>query len=87
MLGGGCGEQIAEWVIHGRPELDMFSYDVRRFHVPLFKDKAWVKERSHEAYAKNYSIVFKHDEPLASRNKRKSPLHDVSLVNVDKHFQ
>ena len=35
----------------------------------------WIKQRSHEAYAKNYSIVYPHDEPLASRNMKKSALH------------
>ncbi|KAA0201281.1 hypothetical protein HAZT_HAZT002650 [Hyalella azteca] len=77
MLGSGCGEQIAKWVVNGRPEFDMFPYDVRRYHAPLCGDKRWVRERSHEAYAKNYSIVFPHDEPLAGRGKRKSPLHAV----------
>ncbi|KAF2349552.1 Glycine cleavage T-protein-like N-terminal [Trinorchestia longiramus] len=77
MLGAGCGEQIAKWVVNGRPEFAMFNYDIRRFHTPLLKDKQWAKERSHEAYAKNYSTVFPHDEPLSGRGKRKSPLHDV----------
>jgi sarcosine dehydrogenase len=29
MFGGGCGEQLAKWVINGSPDLDMFAYDVR----------------------------------------------------------
>lgn len=78
MLGGGCGDQIAKWVVHGRPEIDMFGYDIRRYHTPLNVNKSWVLERSHESYAKNYSIVFPHDEPLAGRNQRQSPLHNVS---------
>lgn len=31
MLGGGCGKQIADWVINGRPKKYLFSYDVRRY--------------------------------------------------------
>ncbi|XP_037793833.1 sarcosine dehydrogenase, mitochondrial-like [Penaeus monodon] len=77
MLGGGCGDQIAKWVVHGRPEIDMFGYDIRRYHTPLNANKPWVLERSHESYAKNYSIVFPHDEPLAGRSQRRSPLHNV----------
>lgn len=30
MLGGGCGEQIAYWIINGRPNNYMFNYDIRR---------------------------------------------------------
>lgn len=40
-------------------------------------DKNWIKERSHESYVKNYSIVFPHDQPLAGRNFKKDPFHEV----------
>lgn len=30
MLGGGCGQELAHWIIHGRPEKDMHSYDIRQ---------------------------------------------------------
>lgn len=79
MLGGGCGRELARWVVEGRPELDMYGFDIRRFASSLVHDKTWIKERSHEAYAKNYSTVFPHDQPLAGRNKRKDALHQVLL--------
>lgn len=77
MLGGGCGRELAHWIIHGRPEKDMYGYDIRRFHHSLTDNKRWIRERSHESYAKNYSVVFPFDEPLASRNMRKDPFHQV----------
>jgi len=52
----------------------MFSYDIRRFAPNLTRKGSWVRQRSHEAYAKNYSIVYPHDEPLASRKMKQSPL-------------
>ncbi|KAM6902878.1 sarcosine dehydrogenase, mitochondrial isoform 1-T2 [Xenentodon cancila] len=76
MLGGGCGRELAHWIIHGRPEKDMYGYDIRRFHSSLTDNKCWIRERSHESYAKNYSVVFPFDEPLASRNMRKDPFHE-----------
>ncbi|KAA8584213.1 hypothetical protein FQN60_007998, partial [Etheostoma spectabile] len=75
MLGGGCGRELAHWIIHGRPEKDMYGYDIRRFHNSLTDNTRWIRERSHESYAKNYSVVFPFDEPLASRNMRKDPFH------------
>uniref|UniRef100_A0A8C4INK2 Sarcosine dehydrogenase, mitochondrial n=1 Tax=Dicentrarchus labrax TaxID=13489 RepID=A0A8C4INK2_DICLA len=77
MLGGGCGRELAHWIIHGRPEKDMYGYDIRRFHHSLTDNQRWIRERSHESYAKNYSVVFPFDEPLASRNMRKDPFHQV----------
>ncbi|MED6248055.1 hypothetical protein ATANTOWER_025201 [Ataeniobius toweri] len=77
MLGGGCGRELAKWIMHGRPEKDMYGYDIRRFHSSLTDNARWIRERSHESYAKNYSVVFPFDEPLASRNMRKDPFHEV----------
>ncbi|XP_010371080.1 sarcosine dehydrogenase, mitochondrial isoform X3 [Rhinopithecus roxellana] len=79
MLGGGCGQELAHWIIHGRPEKDMHGYDIRRFHHSLTDHPRWIRERSHESYAKNYSVVFPHDEPLAGRNMRRDPLHEELL--------
>lgn len=77
MFGGGCGEQLAHWIQHGRPELNMFSFDVRRFLPKQMANHSWATERSHEAYAKNYSMVFPHDQPLAGRNLITDSLHEV----------
>ncbi|XP_040078946.1 sarcosine dehydrogenase, mitochondrial [Ixodes scapularis] len=74
--GGGCGRELAAWVLQGRPNLDMYAYDIRRFSPELTSNARWVRERSHESYVKNYSIVYPSDEPLASRNMRKDPLHE-----------
>ncbi|KAF4016835.1 hypothetical protein G4228_007993 [Cervus hanglu yarkandensis] len=58
-----------------RPE-----WSPRRFHHSLTGHGRWIRERSHEAYAKNYSVVFPHDEPLAGRNMRTDPLHEELLA-------
>ena len=47
------------------------SFDIRRYCPKVSEDARWVRERSHEAYAKNYAMVFLHDEPLAGRNMKK----------------
>lgn len=79
MLGGGCAKQLASWIIHDRPDLHMFAYDVRRFTPKQKKAHEWAVERSHESYAKNYSIVFPNDQPLAGRNFTQDPFHKVRL--------
>ena len=79
MFGGGCGNELAKWIVKGHPDVDMFGFDIRRFHKSLTNDNQWVKERSHESYAKNYSMVFPNDEPLAARNIRKDPFYKVLL--------
>ncbi len=70
-LSGGCGRELSKWIVRGTPDLDMFSYDVRRFNRDLLKNKSWLRDRCVESYAKNYSIVYPHDEPLEGNLKYK----------------
>lgn len=79
MFGGGCGEQTALWIINGQPDVPMFSFDLRRFTPDQGRATKWIQEKSHESYVKNYSTVFKYDQPLAGRDFQKDPLHDEML--------
>ncbi|XP_030387177.1 sarcosine dehydrogenase, mitochondrial [Scaptodrosophila lebanonensis] len=79
MFGGGCGEQTALWVINGQPDLPMFGFDHRRFTPEQGQATQWIREKSHESYVKNYSMVFKYDQPLAGRDFQKDPLHEEML--------
>lgn len=75
MLGGGIAREVATWICEGSAELDLFSFDVARFHPDTLSDSRWVLDRTHESYAKTYSIVFPQDENLAGRDARKSGMH------------
>jgi len=86
MFGGGCGWQLARYIANNAFDLDMFGFDVRRFHPSMTDNYEWIKSRSHEAYAKNYAIVFPMDRPLAGRNMRTSAIHD-HLVKEGCFFQ
>lgn len=86
MLAGGAGRELAHWVAEGHPTLDMFSYDVKRFHPNFYDNQEWIKETSHESYAKNYAIAFTCDEPMAGRNRRKDPFHE-RMVEAECVFQ
>ncbi|MCQ8205588.1 hypothetical protein NP569_25190, partial [Vibrio parahaemolyticus] len=43
MLGGGCGQELAHCIVHGRPDKDMYSYDIRRFHHTLTDNTPWIR--------------------------------------------
>ena len=72
--GGGAGWVLAEWVMTGEQPLDLWSVDIRRFSG-LHKDRAWVDERTCEAYGKHYTIGFPHEEYLSGRPRITSPLY------------
>ncbi|XP_041973675.1 sarcosine dehydrogenase, mitochondrial [Aricia agestis] len=75
MFSAGTAIQMAEWIISGRPHYNMFTFDIARFTQGQMSRAHWVRESSHEAYVRNYSIVFPHDEPLAGRDCSHDALH------------
>jgi sarcosine dehydrogenase len=75
MLGGGIGRELTKWILTGAPEVDLFGFDCARFHPDTISNAGWVKDRTHESYAKTYAIVFPHDEALAGRDARASAIH------------
>jgi len=79
MLSGGLAREMAEWIVNGSPNLDLFGYDIARFHPDCARNQEWVQQSSHESYAKTYSIVHPMDEHLAGRNGRRSSVHDLLL--------
>nr|XP_009857807.1 sarcosine dehydrogenase, mitochondrial-like isoform X1 [Ciona intestinalis] len=75
MLGGGAGRQLAHWVIHGKPEIDLVNCDIRRHPVNLSNPNKWLLEKSHEKFAKRFNIHYPHDQSLGGRNQRKGRLY------------
>ena len=72
--GPGAGRMIAEWIIDGRPSLDLWSLDIRRFaahhHTRYFMDR-----RAVELYGKHYTMKWPLEELESARGIRRSPLY------------
>lgn len=73
--GGGAGEMIAEWILDGRPSLDLWPLDVRRFS-PHHATRAFMYPRAVERYAHHYKMRYPGQEAEAARQLRLSPLYD-----------
>ena len=72
--GGGAGEMIAEWVMNGKPSLDLWPLDVRRFG-PHHGTRAFMYPRAVEHYAHHYKMRYPGQEHETARNLRLSPLY------------
>ena len=72
---GGAGRALAEWVVEGRPTLDLIGADIRRFS-PLAGNDAWLRERVVEVLGLHYAVPWPNREPETGRPQRLSPLHD-----------
>jgi sarcosine dehydrogenase len=72
--GGGAGQALAHWIVHGHPPFDLWPVDIRRF-ARLHGDEAWVRARTLELYAKHYGIAWPQEEHESARPVRMSPLY------------
>ena len=72
--GGGVGKVVAEWIVEGRPSLDLWRADIRRFG-PQYADRSYAADRAVEVYARNYFVHHPFEEPETVRGARISPVH------------
>jgi len=71
---GGIGKVMAEWIIDGNPEWDMWRLDVRRFG-PNYNSINYTVARAFETYTQYYDIHFPGEERMSKRNVRTSPTY------------
>ena len=73
--GPGVGKSVAEWLVHGEPEIDLQASDVARFYDEQ-RTPAHVKGRAAEGFNKTYGIVHPSEQWESNRNVRKAPFWD-----------
>jgi 4-methylaminobutanoate oxidase (formaldehyde-forming) len=71
---GGIGKTMAEWIIDGQPEWDVWRLDVRRFG-PNYASQDYTVARTNETYSQYYDIHFPGEERMSRRNQRLSPTY------------
>ena len=72
---GGAGKALAEWVMHGRTEWDLWSLDRRRYGA--YAATAYTVAKAVEVYQNEYASSFPYEERAAGRSVWKSPLYDT----------
>ncbi|GGK78763.1 FAD-dependent oxidoreductase [Sphaerisporangium melleum] len=69
---GGVGKVMAEWIVDGTPEYDVFGMDVRRFGAHA-RSARWARAKALDSYSKYYDVVYPGEERTAARPLRRSP--------------
>jgi len=72
--GGGAGKVLAEWIVDGGTEWDMWSVDPRRYTD--YTDHQYCVDKGMEVYGHEYAMHFPHHEWPAGRDRKLSPVHD-----------
>ena len=72
---GGAGKVLAEWMVHGRPPMDLWDVDVRRMQ-PFQTNRRYLRDRSVEALGLLYAMHWPFRQVETARGVRHSPFHD-----------
>jgi len=71
---GGMGRLVAEWIIDGRPHLDAWEMDSRRFGRH-YMSREYTLARTREVYSTYYDVKYPGHERTAGRPLRLSPAY------------
>jgi 4-methylaminobutanoate oxidase (formaldehyde-forming) len=71
---GGVGKVMAEWILDGRPSIDVWRMDLRRFGAH-YADRGYARAQAFETYSTYYDIHYPGEERRAGRGLKRSPVH------------
>ncbi|MEM7208267.1 MAG: FAD-dependent oxidoreductase [Pseudomonadota bacterium] len=71
---GGLGMAVAQWIVEGEPEFDLFQWDVTRFGE--WADKAYTKARTMDCYTHRFKVHFPYEERDAGRPAKTRPVFE-----------
>jgi glycine cleavage system aminomethyltransferase T/glycine/D-amino acid oxidase-like deaminating enzyme len=63
---GGIGKVMAEWIVAGEPQMDLWRMDIRRFGAQ-YRSPAYTLKRTREVYETYYDIHYPNEERQAGR--------------------
>ena len=72
---GGAGKVLADWIVDGRPPMDLWDVDIRRV-MPFQRNRNYLRDRTVESLGLLYAMHWPFRQPDTARGVRKSVLHD-----------
>jgi len=72
---GGAGKVLAEWIVNGRPPMDLWDVDIRRMQ-PFQTNRRYLHDRSIEALGLLYAMHWPFRQVETARGVRRPPVHD-----------
>jgi len=80
LQGGGVGKSLAEWMIHGEPETDVFGMDVARYGA-FAENKEFIRQTTGQFYTRRFVMTYPNEQLPAGRPLKMSPAYsDMSAA-------
>ncbi len=75
LQGGGVGKSLAEWMIHGEAEADVWPMDIARYGA-FASNREYIKQTTGQFYSRRFVMTYPNEQLPAGRPLRKAPAYD-----------
>ena len=72
LQGGGVGKSLAEWMIHGEAEADVWPMDIARYGE-FAANREYIRQTTGQFYARRFVMTYPNEQLPAGRPLRKTP--------------
>ncbi len=76
LQGGGVGKSLAEWMIHGEPEADVYGMDVARYGI-WAENKQYIRETTGQFYSRRFVMTYPNEQLPAGRPLKMAPAYSA----------
>ena len=76
LQGGGVGKSLAEWMIDGEPEEDIFGMDVARFGS-YAENREYIRQMTGQFYSRRFVMTYPNEQLWEGRPLRMPPAYDA----------
>ena len=76
LQGGGVGKSLAEWMVHGEPEADVYGMDVARYGA-FAENKKYIKETTGQFYSRRFVMTYPNEQLPAGRPLKMAPAYSA----------
>ncbi len=84
LQGGGVGKSLAEWMIHGEPEADVFGMDIARYG-PFAENREYIKQTTGQFYTRRFVMTYPNEQLPAGRPARTAPAYS-EMTDAGAHW-
>ncbi len=74
LQGGGVGKSLAEWMINGEPEADVYGMDVARFGA-FAENREYIRQTTGQFYARRFVMTYPNEQLPAGRPLKMAPAY------------
>ncbi len=76
LQGGGVGKSLAEWMIHGEPEADVYGMDIARYG-DFASNREYIKQTTGQFYSRRFIMSYPNEQLPAGRPLKTAGAHDA----------